>query len=75
MFKLYCWFFSCGYCSEVIIFNSKASSFLFMVCASSARGGNMDVCNFLLEMTPRPLDDRILVERAKLHLSFQKLGI
>ena len=29
----------------------------------------------LLEMTPRSLDDRTLVERPKLHLSFQKPGI
>ena len=36
---------------------------------------HMDVGNFLLEMTPRPLNDHTLVEHATLHPSFQKPGI
>ena len=74
VFKFDCWFFSCGYCSEEITFNGKLLRAYLWWCFICSRW-HMDVCDFLLEMTHRPLKFRTLVERAKLHPSFQKPGI
>ena len=74
VFKFDCWFFSYGHCSEEITFNGKLLRAYLWWCFICSRW-HVDVCDFLLEMTHRPLKDGTLVERAELHPSFQKPGI
>ena len=75
VFMLHCWSFSPWLLHQRDHLQRQASSCFFLWWCFICWRWHVDVCKFFLEMTPPPLNDRTHVERAKLHPSFQKLGI
>ena len=67
VFKFDCWLW-------LLLLSGKLLRAYLWWCFICSRW-HMDVCNFLLEITTRPLNDRTLLERANFHPSFQKPGI